>query len=180
MGGARQEGGTPFPHPRAADCFRSPSTSYHVWTNIGNINVPTSLDGGGLYALRAGRCGCDSLSLAGSRQRVKSLRSSVRLRLGHILLARSSPELTPASPPSNLPRARSNARQRPADTQSVPDFGLVVVHAQKVSLCDVFMSGLAIRRCGQFPRYAETVRIPLVPRFSVQTLLRSTAFRGVI
>lgn len=39
------------------------------------------LDGGGLYALRAGRCGCDSLSLAGSRQRVKSLRSSVRLRL---------------------------------------------------------------------------------------------------
>ena len=66
---------------RAADCFRSPSTSYHVWTIIGNINVPTSLDGGGLYALRAGRCGCDSLSLAGSRQRVKSLRSAVRLRL---------------------------------------------------------------------------------------------------
>ena len=38
----------------------------------------------------------------------------------------------------------------------------------------------AIRRCGQFSRYAETVRIPLVPRSSVQTLLRSTAFRGVI
>ena len=44
-------------------------------------DVHTSLDGGGLYALRAGRCGCDSLSLAGSRQRVKSLRSAVRLRL---------------------------------------------------------------------------------------------------
>lgn len=42
------------------------------------------------------------------------------------------------------------------------------------------MSGHAIRRCGQFPRYAETVRIPLVPRSSVQTLLRSTALRGVI
>ena len=53
MGGARQEGGTPFPHPRAADCFRSPSTSCHVWTIIGNFNVPTSLDGGGLYALHS-------------------------------------------------------------------------------------------------------------------------------
>ena len=40
------------------------------------------------------------------------------------------------------------------------------------------MSGLAIRRCGQFPRYAETVRIPLVPRSSVQTLLLSTAPRS--
>ena len=100
----------PFPRQRAADCFRSPSTAYHVWTIIGNFNVPTSLDGGGLYALRAGRCGCDSLSLAGSRQRVKSLRSSVRLRLGHILLARSSPELTPAEPSPNLPRARRTAR----------------------------------------------------------------------
>ena len=65
---------------------------------------------GGLYALRARRCGCDSLSLAGSRQRVKSLRSSVRLRLGLSLLAGSSPELTPASPSSNLPRARRKAR----------------------------------------------------------------------
>ena len=61
-----------------------------------------------------------------------------------MLLARSSPELTPAEPSPNLPRARSKARQRPADTQSVPDFGLVVVHAQKVSLRDVFMSGRAI------------------------------------
>lgn len=129
---------------RAADHRCGPGTFYNVWTIIGNFNVPTSLNGGGLYALRAGRCGCDSLSLAGSRQRVKSLRSSVRLRLGHILLAGSSPELTPASPPSNLPRARSKARQRPADTQSVLDFGLVVVHAQKVSLRDVFMSGHAI------------------------------------
>ena len=81
-------------------------------TVIAYISVVSSLVGGGLYALRAGRCGCDSLSLAGSRQRVKSLRSSVRLRLGHILLARSSSELTPASPPSNLPRARRTARLR--------------------------------------------------------------------
>ena len=115
----------PFPHQRAADCFRSPSTSCHVWTIIGNFNVPTSLDGGGLYALRAGRCGCDSLSLAGSRQRVKSLRSAVRLRLvfhtARQILSRrvlhsastthplrscsvSAPFLTP------LPRARSPAR----------------------------------------------------------------------
>ena len=82
VGAARFKGKPhPFPRQRAADCFRSPSTSCHVWTIIGNFNDPTSLDGGGLYALRAGRCGCDSLSLAGSRQRVKSLRSSVRLRL---------------------------------------------------------------------------------------------------
>jgi len=82
VGAARFKGKPhPFPRQRAADCSRSPSTSYHVWTFIGNFNVPTSLDGGGLYALRAGRCGCDSLSLASSRQRVKSLRSSVRLRL---------------------------------------------------------------------------------------------------
>ena len=38
-------------HQRAADCCRSPFTSYHVWTIIGYVNVPTSLDGGGLYAL---------------------------------------------------------------------------------------------------------------------------------
>ena len=66
---------------RAADCFRSPGTFYHAMTVIAYISVISPLDGGGLYALRAGRCGCDSLSLAGSRQRVKSLRSSVRLRL---------------------------------------------------------------------------------------------------
>ena len=92
----------PFPRQRAADCFRSPSTSYHVWTIIGNINVPTSLDGGGLYALRAGRCGCDSLSLAGSRQRVKSLRSSVRLRLVLSLLAGSSPDVCSISHPLHI------------------------------------------------------------------------------
>ena len=94
VGAARFKGKPhPFPRQRAADCFRSPSTSCHVWTIIGNFNVLTSLGGGGLYALRAGRCGCDSLSLASSRQRVKSLRSSVRLRLGLSLLAGSSPEV---------------------------------------------------------------------------------------
>ena len=52
VGAARFKGKPhPFPRQRAADCFRSPSTSYHVWTIIGNFNVPTSLDGGGLYAL---------------------------------------------------------------------------------------------------------------------------------
>ena len=40
------------------------------------------------------------------------------------------------------------------------------------------MPGYAIRRFGQFPRYAETVRIPLVPRSSVQTLLLSMGYRG--
>ncbi|MCQ2151234.1 MAG: hypothetical protein MJY46_05165 [Bacteroidales bacterium] len=66
------------------------------------------------------------------------------------------------------------------DSETVPSAIAPVTDSQVVSLRDVFMSGHAIRRCGQFPRYAETVRIPLVPRSSVQTLLRSTAFRGVI
>ena len=66
---------------RAADHCRGPGTFYHAMTVIAYISVISPLDGGGLYALRAGRCGCDSLSLAGSRQRVNSLRSSVRLRL---------------------------------------------------------------------------------------------------
>ena len=55
MGGARQEGGTPFPHPRAADHLRGPGTSYHAMTVIANISVISPLDGGGLLALRAGR-----------------------------------------------------------------------------------------------------------------------------
>ena len=104
---------------RAADHRCGPGTFYHVWTIIGNFNVPTSLDGGGLYALRAGRCGCDSLSLASSRQRVKSLRSSVRLRLGHILLARSSPEV--CYTPLTLRSAhifRGLAEQRDCDFRS--------------------------------------------------------------
>ena len=39
---------------------------------------------------------------------------------------------------------------------------------------------LAIRHFGQHLRYAETVRIPLLRRYSVQTLLRFAVFRGVI
>lgn len=104
---------------RAADCFRSPGTFYHAMTVIAYISVISPLDGGGLYALRAGRCGCDSLSLASSRQRVKSLRSSVRLRLGHILLARSSPEV--CCTPLTLRSAhifRGLAEQRDCDFRS--------------------------------------------------------------
>lgn len=173
MGGARQEGGTPFPHPRAADCFRSPFTASHATNVSANMDHNSPLDGGGLYALRAGRSGCDSLSLAGSRQRVKSLRSAVRLHLVIItarsILSRSVLHSADAALHTHLPRARRKARLLPA-----------VADSPEVSLRDVFMSGLAVRRCGQFPRYAETVRIPLVPRSSAQTLLRSTAFRGVI
>ena len=64
------------------------------------------------------------------------------------------------------------------DSETVPSAVAPVTDSQVVSLRDVFMSGHAIRRCGQFPRYAETVRIPLVPRSSVQTLLRYTGYRG--
>ena len=53
--GARQEGGTPFPHPRAADCFRSPFTTFHAITVSTNMDNNSPLVGGGLYALRAGR-----------------------------------------------------------------------------------------------------------------------------
>ena len=77
------------------------------------------------FRSRAGRCGCDSLSLASSRQRVKSLRSSVRLRLvfytARLILSRrvfhSASTTHPlrscsvsASFPTHLPRARSPAR----------------------------------------------------------------------
>ena len=137
------------------------------------VKVRSPLDGGGLYALRAGRCGCDSLSLTGSRQRVKSLRSAVRLRLvfmtARLILSRRVFHTADALFHTPLPRARRKARLfLPLSLQS---------QTRKRKL---FVSGHAIRRCGQFPRYAETVRIPLVPRSSVQTLLRSTAFRGVI
>ncbi|OQC57119.1 MAG: hypothetical protein BWX52_01257 [Bacteroidetes bacterium ADurb.Bin013] len=37
-----------------------------------------------------------------------------------------------------------------------------------------------MRHFGQHLRYAETVRIPLLRRYSVQTLLRFAVFRGVI
>ena len=82
VGAARfKEEPHPFPRQRAADHCRGPFASSHAMTVNANMSVISPLDGGGLYALRAGRCGCDSLSLAGSRQRVKSLRSAVRLRL---------------------------------------------------------------------------------------------------
>ena len=137
------------------------------------VSVRSPLVGGGLYALRAGRCGCDSLSLAGSRQRVKSLRSSVRLRLD-FYTARS---ILSRRVLHCVPHTFSEGSQ---ESETVLSAIATVTDSQVVSLRDVFMSDHAIRRCGQFPRYAETVRIPLVPRSSVQTLLRSTAFRGVI
>ena len=77
------------------------------------------------FRSRAGRGGCDSLSLAGSRQRVKSLRSAVRLHLvfhtARQILSRSvfhSATTThslrscsvSASFPTHLPRARRTAR----------------------------------------------------------------------
>jgi len=40
---------------RAADHLRGPGTSYHAMTDIAYISVVSPLDGGGLYALRAGR-----------------------------------------------------------------------------------------------------------------------------
>ena len=82
VGAARFKGKPrPFPRQRAADHSRGPGVFYHAMTVSANMDHNSPLVGGGLYALRAGRCGCDSLSLASSRQRVKSLRSSVRLRL---------------------------------------------------------------------------------------------------
>jgi hypothetical protein len=163
----------PFPRQRAADHFRGPGAFYHAMTVSANMGHNSPLVGGGLYALRAGRCGCDSLSLADSRQRVKSLRSSVRLRLvfytARSILSRRVFHSADAPFHTPLPRARRKARLfLPLSLQS------------QTRQRKLLVSGLAIRRCGQFPRYAETVRIPLVPRSSVQTLLSSTAFRGVI
>ena len=72
---------TPFSPSAGCGPLSWSITASHAMTVSAYMRVRSPLDGGGLYALRAGRCGCDSLSLAGSRQRVKSLRSSVRLRL---------------------------------------------------------------------------------------------------
>ena len=100
------------------------------------------LVGGELYALRAGRCGCDSLSLAGSRQRVKSLRSSVRLRLvfytarsilsgidfgcAFVKSFKGSQESETASCGRRLARGRIYVRQRYSSLRSVPSFPQVV------------------------------------------------------
>lgn len=120
--------------------------------------------------------GCDSLSSAALQ--IKSQEPSLRGKVyyppespkgGQNLLAQSSPEVCSATLHTHLPRARSQARlflTLSLQSQTRPE--------------EIIVSGHAIRRCGQFPRYAETVRISLVPRSSVQTLLRSTAFRGVI
>ena len=72
---------TPFSPSAGCGPLSWSITASHAMTVSAYVSVRSPLVGGGLYALRAGRCGCDSLSLAGSRQRVKSLRSSVRLRL---------------------------------------------------------------------------------------------------
>ena len=72
---------TPFSPSAGCGPLSWSITASHAMTVSAYMRVRSPLDGGGLYALRAGRCGCDSLSLAGSRQRVKSLRSSERLRL---------------------------------------------------------------------------------------------------
>ena len=148
----------PFPRQRAADHCRGPGTSYHAMNVIEFICVVSPLDGGGLYALRAGRCGCDSLSLAGSRQRVKSLRSAVRLRLvfhtARQILSRSvfhSATTThslrscsvSAPFPTPLPRARRTARLF---------LSLLTSLQSQTRQRKLLVSGLAVRGCGQFLR----------------------------
>ncbi len=98
---------------------------------------------------------CCSLSSASSRQRVSALHSSVRLRLVHILLAISSPELTSDKPPPNLPRVRRKARLFP-----------LVRDSPAVSLSGPFMSGLYAPRGSlspfQVPGFPPSLPSPLV------------------
>ena len=72
---------------QAADHSRGPFAVSHAKTGIAYISIINTLVGGGLCTLRVGRYGCDSLSSASYRQRVKSLRFSVMLRIVIILLA---------------------------------------------------------------------------------------------
>ena len=131
--------------------------------------------------------GCDSLSSAALQ--IKSQEPSLRGIIYYPpappkgdfnLLARFSSEV--CCTPLTLRSAhifRGLAEQRDCDFRSYVRSS----HrrsSRRLAQRKILVSGLAIRRCGQFPRYAETVRIPLVPRSSVQTLLRSTALRGVI
>lgn len=106
-----------------------------------NMGHNSPLDGGGLYALRAGRCGCDSLSLAGSRQRVKSLRSSVRLRLvihiARLILSGI-----------DFGYAFVKSFKGSQESETVPYAIAPVTDSPE----EEFMSGNAIRRFGQFLR----------------------------
>jgi len=78
--------------------------------------------------LRVGRFGCDSLSLAGSRQRVKSRRSKVRLRLvsytarfflSRIAVGRAASNSSEGSQESEtLPSATAPGRDSPAVLRS--------------------------------------------------------------
>ncbi len=89
-------------------------------------------------ALRAGRCGCDSLSSASSRQRVKSLSSSVRLRLVHILLAYPLQKCAPFRYRC-IPHASSEGSQ---ESETVPSAIAPETDSPVVSLSGPFMSGL--------------------------------------
>lgn len=123
-------------------------------TRYGRQCLYESPDDGGLYALRAGRCGCDSLSLAGSRQRVKSLRSSVRLRLvfctARSILSRrvfryaphtssegsQESETVPSAiaPVTDSPEEFVNVRSRYSPLRSVPSLRRVCPHSARTSL----------------------------------------------
>ena len=136
---------TPFSPSAGCGPLSWSITASHAMTVSAYVSVRSPLVGGGLYALRAGRCGCDSLSLAGSRQRVKSLRSSVRLRLvihtaRSILSRRVFHSASTTHPlrscsvsapfPTHLPRARSPARLFLTCTPFVPHYGTPVADSQ--------------------------------------------------
>ena len=103
--------------------------------------------------------GCDSLSSAALQ--IKSQEPSLRgifyyppapPKGDFKLLARSSPELTPAMQSPNLPSARSLARLFLSCPPFVPHYGTPVTDSQCGIPIGMFMSGHAIRGCGQFLR----------------------------
>ena len=145
---------TPFSPSAGCGPLSWSITASHAMTVCAYVRVRSPLDGGGLYALRAGRCGCDSLSLAGSRQRVKSLRSSVRLRLV-IYTARSvlsrrvlhcvphtssegsqESETVPSAiaPVTDSPEEVVNVRSRYSPLRSVPSLRRDCPHSARTSL----------------------------------------------
>ena len=123
---------------------------------------------------------CDSLSSAALQ--IKSQEPSLRgifyyppapPKGDFKLLAQSSPELTPAMQSPNLPGARSQARlflPLPLQSQTRRWYRCAMC------LCPDTLFGAAVSSFVD----ADTVRIPVVPPFSVQSLLCSAVFRGVI
>lgn len=123
---------------------------------------------------------CDSLSLAGSRQRVKSLRSAVWLRLviitARAILSRRVSHSADAPFHTHLPRTRRSARLFLPCSPFVPHSGTPVTDSPRGNcLCPVTLfvaavSSLVTQRLSAFRSFlAPAYRLCCVPRLYVES-----------